>query len=443
MEQDNNNKDYILDQPLGYRLSRRDFLSSRICHAAGRNMFIDPKGNVSPCCFNRETVWGNLIGSGFENILNSPARLGLEKKLKVNDLGSGCQYCYNAICDRNYKAAGSLTYDLPLFQKGKFPVSMEFELDTFCNLNCVMCPPELHSSKPHDDFGPGFVEKITPLLKNLKWAKFYGGEPFVIGIYYDIWDRLIEVNPKCRITVQTNATVYNDKVKQLLAKGNFRLSVSLDSVDPENFNAIRRGASFTKVMENLEHFIQYSKTNRRPLNLAVCPMTINLKDIPGLVQYANNNSLFIYFNLLEYPRNLSPRHLSSNELGEAITLFKACDIAYHNSVSAEIKKHFDSLINQVIRWKDYAVERDNIPVEEIEKTVLVEILCRNLPPEIKAQAEQNFISGLSGFGDKIILRKDTIERISALKQERILHFLEKHNNEKMTEGIEDIIRFGF
>ena len=429
--------------PLRYRFSRKDVLSNTICFAAERNLFIGSDGTIGPCCFNRKDVFGNINNNSFEEITQSEVRRNLNNKLRKAELGAGCFLCNQAIRSRNYKAAGSLNYDLIIGKKKHFPLFIEFELDTFCNLNCIMCPPELHSDKPQSLFDSGFVEKITPLLKDLKWTKFYGGEPFLIGIYYDIWDRIISVNPSCKITVQTNATIYNEKVKQLLERGNFRLSVSLDSLKPENYEKIRIGASFGKVMENLNHFIEYSRIHKRPLNLAVCPMTNNLHDIPELVQFANKNALFIYFNLLLYPRNLSPKYLSAKEIDDAIIQFKKCKFSLHNRVSGEIRRHLNSLTNQFIEWRNEAIEKEKIPVIEIDKKELLNILCFSLNSNAHKDAEQKLVLAFSKLEDNLRIRKDTLQQIKALNSENILHFILSKNNEKLTESIKDIINFGF
>ncbi|MGQ9846026.1 MAG: hypothetical protein ACUVQP_00805 [Bacteroidales bacterium] len=45
------------------------------------------------------------------------------------------------------------------------------------------------------------LDKINPLIVNLKKARFYGGEPLLIPIYKKIWNRIIETNPHCNILI--------------------------------------------------------------------------------------------------------------------------------------------------------------------------------------------------------------------------------------------------
>ena len=112
---------------------------------------------------------------------------------------------------------------------GDFPRVMEFELSNECNLECQMCNGNVSSSirkrkdklpplpNPYDD---AFVQQLEPYLPHLKEAKFYGGEPFLIPVYFQIWDKLAEVNPGCTIFLITNGTHWNNKIKSLVEKLN-------------------------------------------------------------------------------------------------------------------------------------------------------------------------------------------------------------------------------
>ena len=55
-------------------------------------------------------------------------------------------------------------------------------------------------------------------MPHLEEMKFLGGEPFMIGIYYDIWGEVARVNPGVKIRITTNATTLNPRTKTLLEK---------------------------------------------------------------------------------------------------------------------------------------------------------------------------------------------------------------------------------
>ena len=66
---------------------------------------------------------------------------------------------------------------------------------------------------PYDD---DFITQLEEFIPHLEQAFFVGGEPFMIEIYFKIWEKIVETNPSCMISVQTNGTILNQKVKALL-----------------------------------------------------------------------------------------------------------------------------------------------------------------------------------------------------------------------------------
>ena len=111
-----------------------------------------------------------------------------------------------------------------------------FELSNICNLECVMCNGDYSSlirknREKRDELAIPYDEKFLLQLEEyipfLEEVKFYGGEPFLIELYYGIWEKIIRLNPAVRISVQTNATVLNRRVNEVLSKTNFHINVSL------------------------------------------------------------------------------------------------------------------------------------------------------------------------------------------------------------------------
>jgi MoaA/NifB/PqqE/SkfB family radical SAM enzyme len=62
--------------------------------------------------------------------------------------------------------------------------------------------------------------------------RFNGGEPFLINWVFKIFEKVEKLNPKLKIVVATNGTVWNYKVKEWLAKLNIHINFSLDSLTP-------------------------------------------------------------------------------------------------------------------------------------------------------------------------------------------------------------------
>lgn len=234
-----------------------------ICHAPFTNLFFGYDGKIGVCCYNRLNILGTYPETGIIDAWNGDILKELRSKIKRYDFSGGCYCCQVQLVEKAYNTILARNYDY-FVPDIRYPKSMEFELSNRCNLECIMCNEENSSAiaikktgqqpklLPYDD---NFIEQLRPFIPYLRSTKFMGGEPLLIPIYYKIWELIIEINPSCEIVIQTNGTVLNDKIKDLLEKGNFSISISIDSIVKETYESIRVNADYNKVMSNLEYFI--------------------------------------------------------------------------------------------------------------------------------------------------------------------------------------------
>jgi len=47
------------------------FRKKNFCKAPFVNIYVDAKGNVTPCCFNRKDIYGNIYNQDIDEIWNS------------------------------------------------------------------------------------------------------------------------------------------------------------------------------------------------------------------------------------------------------------------------------------------------------------------------------------------------------------------------------------
>ena len=59
---------------------------------------------------------------------------------------------------------------------------------------------------------------------------------------------MIELNPKCKISLQSNGTILNEKIKSILQRGNFHIGLSIDTLDPMRYEKIRSGAKIESTL---------------------------------------------------------------------------------------------------------------------------------------------------------------------------------------------------
>ncbi len=336
---------------IDYNLQRTLGCDHTVCHVPLRSLYFGFGGIVTACCFNRNFVLGKFPDNSIEEMIHGEKRKSLQKHLSCTDFSHGCQFCKNMIASGNFMSVGARLAD-SFPDKGDLPSEMIFELDNTCNLRCEMCSAKFSSAHdngkrttfPYDT--ENFIEQLKPFIPYLIETKFLGGEPFLSEIYPRIWNLIIELNPKCKIRVQSNGTILNEKVKSILQRGNFQIGLSIDTLNPERYEKIRNGAKIEKTLDNLDFFKHICQKNNDHASISVCPMKENRFDIPELVDFCNKNGIYIYFNDVS-TEGFSLEELSAQELEDLSMYYKKNNRKGHNYISIHNYISFSYLIKKV------------------------------------------------------------------------------------------------
>ncbi len=364
-----------------------------ICHAPFNNMYFNIRGEAAPCWltlteadkFPEKSLRDIWFGEKFQQI---------RKHVEKTDLSYKCNTCKQNLERGNYVSVLSKLYDLP-YQLQKYPSQMEFELSNICNLECVMCKGELSSTirknreqlpaiqTPYDD---AFVDQLEEFIPHLKEAKFLGGEPFLIETYFEIWERMIAINPDIKIHITTNGSVWNNRVQRILDKLNCQITLSLDSVVKETYESIRIRANFDKVMENFHHFLDYSKERKVWYGMSVNPMQQNWWEMPGYVEFCNEHNVPVWFNTIVYPHKNALWTLPPDELGKVYGELSATGMpsqknANESTFNNNSTNYRNLLEGQIKSWWKEAQQREqekaDIPKNELQAKA-TEYFNRNL-----------------------------------------------------------------
>jgi MoaA/NifB/PqqE/SkfB family radical SAM enzyme len=270
-------------------------------------------------------------------------------------LSFGCYKCREALHSGNYGSMTANGFDfLRAWPASGYPRLMEFELSNVCNLECVMCSGRVSSGIRRNREGleplkmfydKGFVAQLDEFLPHLKQARFYGGEPFLIEIYYEIWEAILRKNPTVDLYVLTNGTILNDRVKRLLDQGNFTINVSMDSFQKEIYEKIRVNAVLEKTLENLHHFRTVMKKKKKRLTLFITPTRLNWFEIPEMVEQCSNWNIDVYFSPAYFPEELALWNLPPEQIEEIIECYRK------SNISGTINKvRFKNLIEELSYW---------------------------------------------------------------------------------------------
>lgn len=351
-----------------FNLHRDKSNHQSVCYAPSVNMIFSEDGTVRACCHNRENILGRYPEQNIREIWSSTNADKFRQKMREYQFMSGCWVCSGDYKQGNFDQIPAPHFDT-LPRHDTYPVMMEFLLDNTCNLRCIMCYGELSSSirRNRDKlpplknlYGDVFLEQLQEFIPYLKETRFCSsGEAFLIKLHYKLWESLIEKNPSCLIVVQTNGTVMNTRIKDLLERGNFKIGVSLDSLRKETYEAIRLNASFDRVMENIQYYADYSKRHNKSFTISTCVMRQNWNELPDFINFCNKIGANATFHKVWNPLQYALHNLPAAKLQEIHTELSGYDLPSGTPLEKVNKKHYEYYVSVIGSWLKDARNRKN------------------------------------------------------------------------------------
>lgn len=332
-----------------------------VCNAPFSNMYFRIDGKVGPCwlAFHGAPSWPD---HSIAEIWFGPYFERIRENIRQRDLSKhgGCAVCEKNLRTGNYLAALAFAYDSRTPLK-RYPKIMEFELSNKCNLECTMCRGELSSSirKNRDNLPPlpivydsRFVEELEEFIPHLEDMRFNGGEPLLHDISYAIWERVAAINPAIEITIATNGTVLNRRVREILERCRFRINVSIDALDKGNFERIRQNARYDIVMRNVQYFGEYCRRHDSKFCIMANPMRQNWWEMPELVDWCNANGYHVAFNTIVKPEFCSLINWDADNLQQVYDRLSSRRFEpAENSVSDGNIRRYENLVeSQIHSW---------------------------------------------------------------------------------------------
>lgn len=349
-----------------YNAHRPESKQSAVCYAPLSSLYFGIGGWVTSCCVNRSYVLGEYPKNSIREIWDSAKRSEMAERMQCGDLSRGCQVCYDAIESGNFSGVSAKVYDELSDTRVTFPKKMDFELSNKCNLECIICRGERSSSirknreklppieSPYDD---EFIKQLEAFFPYLEDCHFLGGEPFLIPIYLDIWERMIEINPNINVSLQTNGTILTDRVKRILESLPFSISVSIDSVEHDNYAKVRVNGNFDTVLKNMAYFKEYCTRKGTEMTISYTPMLKNWKELPKVVEFCNDWGVKVFFNTLSYPKHLALMNLEAEELERIVKYLKDYRFSTNSNIELTNATSYEDMVNLVEYWYDESKKR--------------------------------------------------------------------------------------
>jgi hypothetical protein len=216
------------------------------------------------------------------------------------------------------------------------------------------------------------VNQLEPYISKLKEAKFYGGEPFLIPIYYKIWDRFLAVNPSCNIFIITNGTHWNSKIKLLVEKLNLDIAISIDSLQKERLESIRKNANFENLIQNISNFNEVLQQKGKTLSLSFTVQQENWQELPSFINFCNKLKASVYISYIDSPKKYAISELNPESLQKIIEELGFVELPLKSTLekhNAQCLKDFLTYVRKYLenerepQYEDYAYLPENLSKE--------------------------------------------------------------------------------
>jgi MoaA/NifB/PqqE/SkfB family radical SAM enzyme len=174
-----------------------------------------------------------------------------------------------------------------------FPRSFTVSVTGRCNLDCIMCeakriPWEIPDATLEE------IESFFPYLEHVMWQ---GGEVFLRQGFVDLLRRAAAF-PRMKQVITSNGLLLDDAIMDaLVAQPDLTLTFSIDAADKKLYEAIRKGARFDKLVENIRVLNEKRKKTRSAikLNINVTVMRSNYRYLRGIIDFAKLHDFSFVF----------------------------------------------------------------------------------------------------------------------------------------------------
>ena len=181
---------------------------------------------------------------------------------------------------------------------GRVHRALRLSVTDRCNLRCRYCmPAEGMDWLPKGDLLDfDELERVTRILAGMgiRDLRVTGGEPLVRKDLASLIGRLAAIDGIRDVSITTNGVLLADQLDDLVAAGLSRVNVSLDSLDPDRFEALTRRRDLDRVLDGLAACERYP--DLRPIKVnAVLLRGLSEPDVVPLAEFARHRPYVVRF----------------------------------------------------------------------------------------------------------------------------------------------------
>ncbi len=252
------------------------------------------------------------------------------------------------------------------------PRRMQVILTNKCNLQCIMC--NVHETEwSFSEQKAKELKELMPYLEHLVWQ---GGEVFLHKDFGDLLETAFK--NKVNQTIITNGLLITDEIAERLVKYGVKLAVSIDYIEKEGYEKIRRNGSFEQLVTNLKTLNKMQDRYRNKdfdMKMSVVVMKSNYDKLYDILEFARKYK----FNSIE----LNPIQLRTANTEEQM---------FFINIDYPKIRHLNMLIPELTEQaRKYGIKIISaIPSESVAENMLQETKQFNIT---KAQINEYIVGG--------------------------------------------------
>jgi MoaA/NifB/PqqE/SkfB family radical SAM enzyme len=185
-----------------------------------------------------------------------------------------------------------------------FPASIQLETTSLCNARCTFCPyPETSQTEPAGTMDDDLFESIVDQLAEQPVhviQPFLNNDPLMDRKILPRLERLIQRNPRARVSITTNGTLLREDVARGLAELPLeKIHVSSHALTPQVYREIMAIDAYT-VLRNVNVLWDHLRRRRSRTELIVTCVLVgtNRREVEHMQEYWRSRGITFYLNPL-------------------------------------------------------------------------------------------------------------------------------------------------
>ena len=306
------------------------------CPAPWTAIYIDSTGYIDNCCVSNNRL-GNAVTHDILDTMSAEKNQLIKQQMLDGILPAGCSGCKRNDATtpamRNYMLGINSSVPLSVYNDNSFKLNyLDIRWTNICNSACVYCAPT-YSSKLAEELNILQVvdhQKITRIkeflidkLKDIETVYLAGGEPMLTKENIWLLTNLYRENPNCKIIVNTNLSIINNEIFNLICKFKKVHFVLSGEAVGEHYNYIRYGSDWGTFTKNITTLTNEHPTVTIGFNLVYTALTtISIFDYFDQIKnwgFPIKTLNITYYNS-GHDGPLDPRNLPDSSRATAISL---------------------------------------------------------------------------------------------------------------------------